>query len=118
MGERAKIILNEYSARDLLRKTTIDVDKFYTPDLKLLIQEAQKEIKQLQLENEKLKSCYCNRTDCSGRIKNSKNYDSLQEKVNRAIEYIEVQDNFVDYKDYQNNCIGELYDLLQILGDE
>ena len=34
-----------------------------------------KELKK-QLEN-----CYCNRTDCSGRIKDSKVYDSLVQKV-------------------------------------
>ena len=36
---------------------------------------------QLQRENKKIKKqleeCYCNRTDCSSRIKNSKKYDSL-----------------------------------------
>lgn len=32
-------------------------------------------------ENKKLKECYCNRTDCTGRIKDSKKYDSVyQEK--------------------------------------
>lgn len=32
-------------------------------------------------ENKKLKECYCNRTDCSGRLKDSKKYDSIyQEK--------------------------------------
>lgn len=28
-----------------------------------------------------LENCYCNRTDCSGRIKDSKVYDSLVQKV-------------------------------------
>lgn len=36
-------------------------------------------------ENQELKkqleNCYCNRTDCSGRIKDSKVYDSLVQKV-------------------------------------
>ena len=39
----------------------------------------------LKEENQKLKkqleNCYCNRTDCSGRIKDSKVYDSLVQKV-------------------------------------
>ena len=39
----------------------------------------------LKQENEKLRkqleNCYCNRTDCSGRIKDSKVYDSLVQKV-------------------------------------
>ena len=39
----------------------------------------------LKKENQELKkqleNCYCNRTDCSGRIKDSKVYDSLVQKV-------------------------------------
>lgn len=48
MGEKAKVILNEYSARDLLHKGTINPEKFYTSDLKLIIEVAQKEIKELK----------------------------------------------------------------------
>lgn len=36
-----------------------------------------------------LENCYCNRTDCSGRIKDSKVYDSLVQKVeNQQKEFI------------------------------
>lgn len=39
----------------------------------------------LHKENQELKkqleNCYCNRTDCSGRIKDNKQYDSLMQKV-------------------------------------
>lgn len=42
-------------------------------------------IKELLAENQELKkqleNCYCNRTDCSSRIKDSKKYDSLVQKV-------------------------------------
>ena len=47
MGERAKVILNEYSARDLLKRDTLDLDKFYTADLKLFVEVARKEIERL-----------------------------------------------------------------------
>ena len=44
-----------------------------------------KAIKIILKENQELKkqleNCYCNRTDCSSRIKNSKKYDSLAQKV-------------------------------------
>ena len=40
-----------------------------------MIEDENQELKK-QLEN-----CYCNRTDCSSRIKNSKKYDSLAQKV-------------------------------------
>ena len=36
------------------------------------------EAKELKKQLEK---CYCNRTDCSGRIKGSKKYDSLEQKI-------------------------------------
>lgn len=47
----------------------------------------------LNVENQTLKkqleNCYCNRTDCSGRIKDSKVYDSLVQKVaNQQKEFI------------------------------
>lgn len=35
-----------------------------------------------------LESCYCNRSDCSGRIKDSKKYDSVQEKIDKALGHI------------------------------
>ena len=51
----------------------------------------------LQQENQELKKqleeCYCNRTDCSSRIKDSKQYDSLVQKTEKQqkefIEYLE-----------------------------
>ena len=52
----------------------------------LLIRENQ------ELKN-RLENCYCNRTDCSSRIKNSKKYDSLVQKIEKQqkgfIEYLE-----------------------------
>ena len=46
-------------------------------------------ITNLQEENKRLKEYYCNRTDCSGRIKDSKKYYSLQERIDKAIENLE-----------------------------
>ena len=42
----------------------------------------------LEKENKELKECYYNRTDCSGRIKDSKKYDSLKQRIDKAIEEI------------------------------
>ena len=58
-------------------------------------------IRQLDKENQKLKkqleNCYCNRTDCSGRIKDSKQYDSLVQKVeNQQKEFISYLENEKD----------------------
>lgn len=51
---------------------------------------------ELLKENKKLKECYCNRTDCSGRIKNSRKYDSLYQKYNKQL------DNWNKLKEYVN----------------
>lgn len=52
----------------------------------LLLEENQQLKKQLE-------NCYCNRTDCSSRIRNSKQYDSLVQKTEKQqkkfIEYLE-----------------------------
>lgn len=50
--------------------------------------------RELLKENKKLKECYCNRTDCSGRIKNSRKYDSLYQKYNKQL------DNWNKLKEY------------------
>ena len=48
MGERAKVILNEYTAKSLLMRDSLDLDKFYNSDLKLLIKAAKEEIKRYE----------------------------------------------------------------------
>lgn len=54
-------------------------------------------ISQMYHELEELKKCYCNRTDCSGRIKGSKTYDSLEQKIkNQQKEFIEYLENMLD----------------------
>lgn len=64
--------------------TTEDYNKYYIQgsDHYLIPRD---ELKSLLKENQELKkqleNCYCNRTDCSGRIKDSKVYDSLVQKV-------------------------------------
>ena len=49
------------------------------------LKEVNNYIGNLQRENQELKkqleNCYCNRTDCSSRIKDSKQYDSLVQTV-------------------------------------
>ena len=65
-----------------------------------------KYIKDLRLENQELKkqleNCYCNRTDCSSRIKDSKRHDSLVQKYDKALMILAnfwppcEQDDFMD----------------------
>ena len=75
--------------------------------------------KELQKENEKLKkqleNCYCNRTDCSSRIKDSKQYDSLVQKVKSQQKmFIEYLEDYIEVlKSQQENVNG-----LDILEEE
>ena len=78
----------------------------YSPDTEPFTIDYDYEIKYSALESllshiEQLEQCYCNRTDCIGRIKDSRKYDSVyQEKEDyksrceKAVEYI-----MVDYND-------------------
>lgn len=71
---------------------------------------------------EELKKCYCNRTDCSGRIKGSKTYDSLEQKIkNQQKEFIEyLEDMLVSELDIFT--VVRVCDVLskykEIIGDE
>lgn len=52
----------------------------------------------------KLQQCYCNRTDCIGRIKDSKKYDSLQQRIDKAIkELFELKDMIYEPKTREIN---------------
>ena len=71
--------------------------------LKEIEKEHQKMNGELRVENKELKkqleNCFCNRTDCAGRIKGSKTYYSLEQKIeNQQKEFIE----------YMNETIEEL----------
>lgn len=62
---------------------------------------------------EQLENCYCNRTDCSGRIKDSKVYDSLVQKVEtQQKEFIKYLEDVI--KELQKIKETELdYDILK-----
>ena len=60
------------------------------------------QIIKLRKENQELKkqleNCYCERTDCSARIKNSKQYDSLVQKIeNQQKEFMEWLEKMVKH---------------------
>lgn len=86
MGERAKIILNEYFAKSLLMRDTLDLDKFYAADLKLFVEVARKEIERLQKELDKTRLSELDK----------------EYKLNQVREYIEEKekddDNWIDYE--------------------
>ena len=90
----------------------------YQDFLKEENKQIKKQLEELQKENEKLKKQYCERTDCSGRIGNSKKVEELQQEnkkqkevINKVVEYINqhwVIDDPVWFKN----------DLLQILEEK
>lgn len=83
--ESLKYYLEKLYYKDYIEEAiSDDIDKKIKElESKVEIKGYQKDIKALQQENERLKetNVYCNRTDCVGRIKDSKKYDSVyQEK--------------------------------------
>lgn len=78
----------------ICEKTLLNKDDELVPIILSLIQESYKAglcqtefdntmnlIEENQELKKQLENCYCNRTDCSSRIKDSKKYDSLVQKV-------------------------------------
>lgn len=56
----------------------------------------EKQIKKLQQENKKLKKQYCERTDCSGRIGNSKKVEELQSENQQLKKQLEDKEDFIN----------------------
>ena len=80
-------------------------DKIYTlmairiqaETIELLDKENEDLLKENKKIKEQLENCYCNRTDCSSRIKDSKKYDNLVQKVeNQQKEFIEWLENLIN----------------------
>lgn len=76
----------------------------------------EEEHKQLEKENQELKKqlekCYCNRTDCVGRIKDSKKYDSLvQTQETQQKEFVKwLEDMSIMYEnEYKDIDVAEHY---------
>ena len=94
----------------------------YSPDTEPFTIDYDYEIKYSALKSllshiEQLEQCYCNRTDCIGRIKDSKKYDSLLQKYkqlqnnrDKAIEYLKEK---ADYPISYYHCIREAIDILK-----
>ena len=62
-------------------------------------------------ESNKQKECYCNRTDCSGRIKNSRKYDSLYQKYNKQL------DNWNKLKECIKECLEAIDTIQKLTGN-
>lgn len=93
-------------------------------ELKKQLEEKDILIKQCDLSVSNVMDCYCNRTDCAGRIKDSKQYDSLEQKVEnqqkefieyleKTIEELECED--VDDEEMKDYLIQRIYTFKEIL---
>lgn len=68
-------------------------------ELKKQLEEKDILIKQCELSVSNVMDCYCERTDCSGRIKDSKVYDSLEQKIEtQQKEFINYLENEIQKK--------------------
>ena len=81
-------------------------------ELKKQLEEKEKLIEQCDLSVSNMMNCYCERTDCSGRIKDSKVYDSLVQKVENQqkefIKYLEDEIKHLEHSRYVSfNEFGE-----------
>lgn len=83
-----------YSLEDGKYYTYPDGDEATGIQIREVIEANERSISKLQQETEKLKKQYCERTDCSGRIGNSKKVEELQNEnqqlkkvIDKAIEF-------------------------------
>ena len=114
MKDEIKEILEQY-LNSIISYSFQEKDKRYILDYISYLQEENEELKS-QLkgtthcydkeEHRRLEQCYCNRTDCSARIKDSKKYDSLQQRIDKVREY--VKDNTKYYDAKYSKIYGEL----------
>lgn len=75
-------------------------------ELKKQVEEKKMLIKQCDLSISKVMDCYCERTDCSGRIKDSKQYDSLVQKVETQ------QKEFINYLEDETKEVEKTIEML------
>lgn len=101
-----------------LRHMNILLDDKFQKELQTIIEDYEK----LQQETEKLKKQYCERTDCGGRIGNSKKVEELQnenkqmkDNWNKLKEYISIKLYNTEY--LQKLCGCRIDDIDHILLD-
>lgn len=110
-----------YSLEDGKYYTYPDGDEATGIQIREVIEANERSISKLQQETEKLKKQYCERTDCGGRIGNSKKVEELQRKnkqlkevINKAIA---IYDECIKIQDF-STCDLEMYLTLKEWKDE
>lgn len=100
-----------YSLEDGKYYTYPDGDEATGIQIREVIEANERSISKLQQETEKLKKQYCERTDCGGRIGNSKKVEELQRENKQLKEIIKentilVKDEYGDYQECNINPLG------------
>ena len=101
--------MNKFDTNELINcfKMTVDLEG---------IKKLEEYIKNLEQENTQLKKQYCERTDCSGRLGNSRKVERLENTIKELRSWLE-EDLKEKYRDagYRNNIIREVLDKLNEL---
>lgn len=73
-------------------------------------------------ENKQLKECYCNRTDCIGRIKDSRKYDSVKQQLDKATSILTELEEWlkeeIKEEKYMIIMVAEVLDKIQELKEK
>lgn len=113
-----------YSLEDGKYYTYPDGDEATGIQIREVIEANERSISKLQQETEKLKKQYCERTDCSGRIGNSKKVEELQNEnqqlkkvIDKAIELLGNYKHYSTPDEKQNSenedLVNNAFDILK-----
>lgn len=113
-----------YSLEDGKYYTYPDGDEATGIQIREVIEANERSISKLQQETEKLKKQYCERTDCGGRIGNSKKVEELQNEnqqlkkvIDKAIELLGNYKHYSTPDEKQNSenedLVNNAFDILK-----
>ena len=94
----------------------------YNDEKRLLKANAITKFLMLQQENNQLKEQYCERTDCVGRLGNSRKVEKLikenkelHNKIDKAIDFIDIYTNGINLEAF--DCLKLMYKIKDLLKD-
>lgn len=108
-----------YSLEDGKYYTYPDGDEATGIQIREVIEANERSISKLQQETEKLKKQYCERTDCGGRIGNSKKVEELQKENEQLKEVIDkinhILNNQINYREFVD-IVNAIEDVVKEVG--
>lgn len=85
-----------------------NLNKKENEELKKQLEEKDTLVKQCEISVTNVMDCYCERTDCSSRIKDSKKYDSLVQKIENQ------QQEFIDYLEDMLDSDNDIFSVIRV----